>query len=133
MTVAYKDGTTESIFVRELRLRHYETMLQCVADEDKLASLYTDKPLGWADTLTPESLDTLLNSGDELNAPGFTGWHLRRAKREIRMMPHVKEEQDRFVAGLTKTLAERLLPLTQLVAPPSAGLSPISAPVAPSA
>jgi len=69
--VTFRDGTSGTAFVRELRLKQYDGMMAALGDDEALLRAYTDQPAGWADTLTVEALDAVLKTGDELNALGF--------------------------------------------------------------
>ena len=49
-------------------------------NEGAMIELYCDKPAGWADTLTPESIEALANKGLDINGDFFSKWFVRTVK-----------------------------------------------------
>jgi hypothetical protein len=78
--IKYKDGTTETIKVKQIQATKINEFAQRLGDEAFLVSMYCERPLSWVDTLTYESLDLLADKGLEINLPFFKAWFLRRAK-----------------------------------------------------
>jgi hypothetical protein len=49
-------------------------------NEGAMLELYCGKPPGWADTLTPESIEALANKGLDINGDFFSKWFVRTVK-----------------------------------------------------
>jgi hypothetical protein len=79
--VTYKDGGTEMVDVRELRINERQRYAAIVDEEDKCIELYCDRPAGWADTLTAASVEDIVKEGERLNLGPFRAWLERRLKR----------------------------------------------------
>lgn len=90
-TVTHEDGSTESVKVRQLPMRHYETAYQLIRDEIALTAfccerstdkgpLIADKP--WALTLQPESYEQLQDAARKVNEKGFFSYARRRNESE---------------------------------------------------
>jgi hypothetical protein len=72
--VQYLDGRTALAEVRILKLVAMPVFFRVLSDEARLAELVCDKPEGWADTLTPGSLMTVIKKGTQLNFSTATQW-----------------------------------------------------------
>jgi hypothetical protein len=79
--VTYKDGGTEMVVVRELRINERPAYARIIDEEDKCVELFCDRPAGWADTLTAESVEDIIAKGENLNLAPFRAWLGRRLKR----------------------------------------------------
>lgn len=71
LTVAFSDGHTEEIKVRQLPIRLLASMAARQADEAALVELYCSREEGWADTLTHQSHAAIVTTGDEINHSPF--------------------------------------------------------------
>jgi len=61
----------DEIRVRQIPVRDYERGFALVADEIAFAGFLCDQKREWALTLTPESLELVLEAGREVNTRGF--------------------------------------------------------------
>lgn len=87
LTAHYKDGTCETVKVRQLPIRLLPDYLKTVDDECARLELLCDKPAGWSDKLTQESHVDLLTAGEGLNNDSFFAWLRRRVQRQERLVP----------------------------------------------
>lgn len=91
--VAFNVGSsTEDVLVRQLPIKSFPALLAAADDEYKMAELYCDKPSGWAETLTLNSLEAVINEGERVNQDFFSRWVQRRLNRQEKMMPGVTEK-----------------------------------------
>lgn len=81
------DGGEETVRVRQLPLRLLPAYGDAVQDENKLAELVCDRPEGWAETLTPDSLLDVVEAADELNRGPFFRWAERRLRTNRGLAP----------------------------------------------
>lgn len=65
--------------VRALPIRALQRYLEISGDDAAVVELYCDKPEGWADCLTVESVEAILEKGNELNFPAIQRLRERRA------------------------------------------------------
>lgn len=93
--VTKRDGTTETVEIRELTGRELNKWLEAVGDEGKLVELICGKPEGFADTLTLASYDEVISQGRELNEPYFYKWYQRMLERNERLSPGFSESLKR--------------------------------------
>ena len=52
--------TAETVFVRQLPIRLYPRLLESIDDESALVELYCDREKGWADSLSIESVEAVV-------------------------------------------------------------------------
>jgi len=127
-TVAFLDGRTEEITVRQLPLRDYERAFNILDDELALTALICGKDKAWltgskedgSDGLQPESYEALRAAAQEVNGNGFFAWSQRRAERL-----HAQLLQN---AGLLAALPPEAMRLAVEASNPSRPSSPGSAP-----
>ena len=81
----------ETVRVRQLPIKLYPRMLECVDDEAALVELYCDQPKGWAETLSLDSFEAIVAEADKLNADFFSRWVARRLGRMERVKPGITE------------------------------------------
>ncbi len=100
-------GTTELVKVCQIMLsmmpRYRFAVLN--ADESMMIELYCGKERGWADTLTPKSLEALADRGLEINLPFFLAWLKRQAKWEKDLQPEWMTSLQTQMAELQTKLA----------------------------
>lgn len=83
LRVTHNDGTTSEILVRQLPVRDFERWLGVMDDEPRVVELFTERPEGWGDTLTPVSLELVVMEGERVNRDFFERWlHRRLARKE---------------------------------------------------
>jgi hypothetical protein len=113
--VVHLDGSKEMIKVRELGADEIQTYALIIDDEVKSAELFCSKPDGWAKTLTPESFNKVMDTGQELNLPLFSAWFRRSMKRREATNP-----------GISKMISENLEKViaSSLASPGSSSPSP---------
>lgn len=92
-------GESEGVRVRALSIRKLEQLLSLAGKEAEKAELYADKPEGWADTLTVESVEAVLEAGDRLNFTVLQRLRERRA-RETRALLQFLERAEGGAASL---------------------------------
>jgi hypothetical protein len=85
------NGSSESVFVRQLPIKLMTQLLAALEDEPKMIELFCDRPAGWSDSLTPESFEALVSEGERINADFFGRWLQRRLKRQERLIPGITE------------------------------------------
>lgn len=79
LAIVYRDGTTATIFVRQIPLKLMTAMSIALGNEAALIELYCDHAAGWCEKLTPESASAIANLGQELNRVFFLAWYRRQA------------------------------------------------------
>lgn len=97
-TANKQDGTQEAVAIRQLPIKLFPDLLAAVENESAMIELFCAKPAGWAETLTLESFEQIVNEGERLNSDFFSRWAQRRIARQEKLMP-----------GLTDKLANALL------------------------
>jgi hypothetical protein len=85
--VAHLDGSKESVKVRQIPISKIQQFVVALGNEAACIELYCDKPAPtqpnetrWADTLTFESANAILDKGQELNLPFLAAWFRRQAR-----------------------------------------------------
>jgi hypothetical protein len=93
--VRYNNGHEESIDVRAVPIRLMPRLSSAYLthDEGALIELYTGKKPEWSDALTPESIETVLAAGEEMNRGPFGAYAARTLARS------------RFLGSLSETPA----------------------------
>lgn len=94
------DGTAESVLVKLCTIRMVPKFLALMDKEAELLEFICAKPEGWADKLTPESSEELLEKALELNRPIIAGFVNRQAKLA------------KFGVGALAPLAEQMKAMT---------------------
>ena len=115
MAVNFRDGTSDSVFIRQLAIREYDGYLRVFDNETETIELVLKKEPGWADLLTPESHAALMDQIQELNLPFLAGWAQRRMARGKALQPDFTERMEKAM-------------LDAATAPALAGSLPASAP-----
>ncbi|MBC2592785.1 hypothetical protein H5P28_00780 [Ruficoccus amylovorans] len=80
-------GTEETVTVRLLKIREFPDYLRLVDQEERLAEFLCDKPEGWADTLTVDSLLDICEQGHGINFKNACRWGERRAQVNEALLP----------------------------------------------
>jgi len=105
LTVAFRDGKTEEVRVRQLGVEQYPTLFGALflrENEQEALELYCDKPRGWAARLTHEAHEKLVAEADRLNADFFGPWCRRRMARQQLVVPDLLE---RVTASVSQTMS----------------------------
>jgi hypothetical protein len=91
LIVSKRDGTSETVRIRQLSVGEFPMLLTAQDDEAKAAALYTARTVEWFGGLTLESQEALVIEGDRINADFFGRWFQRRLARQERLMPGVTD------------------------------------------
>lgn len=89
LTIRRDDGSSQDVNVNQLPLRAWPLLERAIADADSefaLASLYTGTTRNFVDSLSPDSLNLIVEEGDRLNASFFAS-AARKAKRQADGLP----------------------------------------------
>jgi hypothetical protein len=78
VTVKLLEGSTDTIFVRQLAVKEYGALADVMDDEIGQVALFTGKPKEWAERLSPQSHHELMTAAWRLNGDFFWGWFERR-------------------------------------------------------
>lgn len=81
LDVRFFDGKTETVFVRTLPIAKMQKLADCLGDEPARVELFCSKEKGWAENLTVESHEKVLELGEKFNSENFTRWVGRLEKR----------------------------------------------------
>src|SRR5712691_276903 len=87
ITVTKRDGSEEKVRVREFKVSELPAYAAVIDDEAKRVEMLCSKEAGWADSLTRESLVTVIEKGDEINLDFFIAWSARRLDRTRKILP----------------------------------------------
>lgn len=98
-TVKRLDGTEEKVEVIQFHLDACQRFLELLDDELAQAEFLCQKPAGWAKTLTVESIEKIIETGEQVNWAFFERWLKRRLRRLAIVTGANVEEQVR--SGLT--------------------------------
>lgn len=90
--VTKKDGTIETVFIRELGVNEFPRFAKVQNDEQEMIEFVCDKLKGFAQTLTLESHEALVEEIEKVNGDFFSRWLARRIGRQEKMMPGVREK-----------------------------------------
>lgn len=93
VSVKFKGGTEEAVFVRQLPIRQLPEYLSKQDDEAGLIELVCDKPSGWSDGLTMQSHESLIEIVEAMNSVPFFAWLRRKVRRAERLAPGSTGEQ----------------------------------------
>jgi hypothetical protein len=97
---AKKDGTAESVFVRQIGIEDCPAYLELQDDELAMIEFVVAKPEGWAKTLTPACQEALLAEAERINADFFSRWVERQKKRADKLMPGIVERKIAALSAL---------------------------------
>jgi hypothetical protein len=92
-------GETKAIFVKALSVRQSDTALSLLNNEWGMAQLYTELLPSDLEALTPDSFNSLIETGEEINA-SFFDYCLKRARRQAAL-------QERLMPGTRERLMEK--------------------------
>jgi hypothetical protein len=127
ITVTRRDGSAESVWVRQLPIEDYPKLLLLLDDELGQVELYclvavgglrsageaqaggsrpaeqeqnwAAVPAGWAKTLRPESHELVINTAEGLNRDFFSRWMRRRMGRLELVRPGLADQVFAGLAG----------------------------------
>lgn len=91
LEVNFRNGTSDTVLVRQLAVKLFPELLQAAGDEPRLVELYCEKQPGWSDTLTNESFEAVILEGQRVNADFFGRWLARQRDRMRAIMPDLEE------------------------------------------
>lgn len=118
--VNHIDGSQEQVTVRQLHVNEYPLYQVSMENEPLMVDLLCSKlspknePTGWSLTLTLESFEAVVETGDRINADFFGRWLARDLRRKKVLLDGLG---DRAVAALTEAASA-------VAASPSRILSP---------
>jgi hypothetical protein len=94
LEIAYEDGRTERVKVRQLSpIKDFDRYLAAMQnDEADSVELYCGREKGWAETLSAESFNAIANKGQELNLPLFRDSYRRLKARSEAINPGFLEK-----------------------------------------
>jgi hypothetical protein len=96
LEIAYQNnGSKETVKVRQIPISKIQDFLMAMGNEAQTIELYCDKPKGWADTLSLESANMVLDKGQEINLDFFERWWKRQAKWRKMQVGTTGEETER--------------------------------------
>lgn len=78
MVARHRDGREEEVVIRLAKVRELPKLLTLLDDEPELLEHLCDKEEGWADSLTIDSHEELVEAALELNRPTLAGFIARR-------------------------------------------------------
>ena len=84
-TVTKHDGSTETVFVKQLSIRKYKQFIEAQHDEAKMIAMTCNKPEEYCDALTPESHIALIETIERVNESFFLLWLQRLGDRKGRL------------------------------------------------
>jgi hypothetical protein len=99
------DGSTEAVRIRQLGIRHLPKYLEVFEDEAASIELFCDRPKGWADTLSLQSCNEILERGEALNLDPLTRYADRSLARREKVMPGF---QEKLISRVVSTLPSSL-------------------------
>lgn len=102
VAVIFRDGTSETIKVRQLPIRLFQMYLAAIDQEARQVELYCDKPEKWSDTLTNESFELIIEEGERINRDFFSRWKVRREKRQELLPKRDEAAEVRMIELLQK-------------------------------
>ncbi len=118
-------GESQPVVVRYVSIREMDALDAVVVDEPSLIEFFCRQEKGWADTLNPESYETILQKGKELNFPIRDRWlarsvaTLREKARQLKSMGGALPEamQPLYEAEMNKVERQLLLSSAQISSP----------------
>ena len=87
VNINHMDGACETVTVRLLKIREFPDYLRLVDQEERLVEFLCDKPEGWAETLTVDSLLDICEQGHGINFRNACRWGERRAQVNEALLP----------------------------------------------
>ena len=87
VSVTKLDGSTESIFVKQLPARLMPDYAKAQDEEVQLIKLATGRDEAWCDTLSRQSHEQLVAEVEAANAAFFLSWFERRKQRAEKLVP----------------------------------------------
>jgi hypothetical protein len=91
-SITKRDGTNETVFVRQLAIKEFPKFLQVQDDELEMIDFACGKTKGFAETLSPESHEALIAQIEKVNGDFFSRWLARRRTRVERIVPDAFEK-----------------------------------------
>jgi len=86
LDVTLNDGSTITVHVRQVPIRHMGELVQLKGDDEKIAELYLiESDRKHLPNICPDSVLDLLEKGDEVNDPLFERWWARQ-KRKVKKL-----------------------------------------------
>jgi len=85
------DNTTETVTVRQIRIRELDTYRESEGDEVALVAFVTGKDADWVDMLMPEDFEKLLAIDAEVNGPFVRCRELWEIVRFMRQLESIRE------------------------------------------
>lgn len=82
-----RDESQESVRVNAIKVKECEAYARTIEDECLRAEFVCGKPAGWADTLTRESVEAIIEADAEINLDFFSRWLRRKAELAERIQP----------------------------------------------
>lgn len=111
LMVHYSDGRSECVKVRKIPRKDFAQYASLMSDEESECGFYVeDKDSDWANSLSDESFDAVLEKGQHLNFPRFISWYERQSKKM-----NVFEIQGRMAATALSVM-EKSPMLSQMLA-----------------
>ena len=100
-TVTKRDGTTETVFVKQVPVSQFPQYLKALDEETQMIAIACGKDVAFSDALAPESFEQLIEKIEGINNDFFQRWFQRKAKRMEILLGGVGE---RVKAALPITL-----------------------------
>lgn len=103
LEVTLNDGSTVTVHIRQVPIRHMGEIMDIKGDDEKTAKLYLiDADKKHLPNISPESILDLLDKGDEVNGPLFERWWARKKRMVKRLGVDLDREMNSF-AELAKS------------------------------
>ena len=118
LAASFRDGTTETVLVRELPVRELPAYLLILDDEAATIELFCGKPAGWTDKITNSSALEILTAGEEANLSFLGRFLARRMARQKKAIPDLDGHIQRLAEALL--IANGVVPPSPISASPSA-------------
>lgn len=101
--VIFADRHSETVFVRQLPIKLFPAYAAAMQNEPRLAELFCDRPSGWADLLTNEALEQIVDAGERINMDFFERWQKRQERRQSLLPKRDLAEELRAFEALQKS------------------------------
>lgn len=70
-----QDGTTEDVQIHTIKLKDFRRLAIVIGDYHAMAEVFCNRPRGWGETLTDESIDAIITEGKgKMNVDFFVRW-----------------------------------------------------------
>lgn len=119
LDIKYLDGREERVKVRQLTVKSMDRYLEVFADESAAIELFCEKEKGWADRLSPESFDALIEKAEALNLPLFRNWYRRLTARSDIMNPGLVERAQKAASAAIEASVSRVTRSASTTSAPS--------------